>query len=237
MAVMTDYDGVIWTVADPKRNAAGTEFVPVDTEAHRPEDKAFLAEAAAGGRFDALVSTDGDADRPLIADGGGGILRGDVVGLLAASYLQLDTVVTPVTSGSALETSGLFAHVRRTRVGSPFVIEGMVEAARAGGHGIAGFEANGGFLLGSDITLDGRPLAALPTRDAVLPILCVLAAARRVAQPLARLVAGLNVGATAAHRLPDVPKVRSQAFLAQLAQDAAYRSAFFAPVGTPAPAS
>jgi transglutaminase-like putative cysteine protease len=32
VAVMTDYDGVIWTVADPKRDEAGTEFVPVDTQ-------------------------------------------------------------------------------------------------------------------------------------------------------------------------------------------------------------
>jgi transglutaminase-like putative cysteine protease len=32
LAVLTDYDGVIWTVADPHRDAAATEFVPVDTE-------------------------------------------------------------------------------------------------------------------------------------------------------------------------------------------------------------
>ena len=33
---MTDYDGVIWTVADPERDPAATEFVPVDTAAARP---------------------------------------------------------------------------------------------------------------------------------------------------------------------------------------------------------
>jgi transglutaminase-like putative cysteine protease len=32
LAVLTDYDGVIWTVADPQRDAAATEFVPIDTE-------------------------------------------------------------------------------------------------------------------------------------------------------------------------------------------------------------
>jgi transglutaminase-like putative cysteine protease len=32
VAVLTDYDGVVWTVADPDRHAAATEFVPVDTE-------------------------------------------------------------------------------------------------------------------------------------------------------------------------------------------------------------
>jgi transglutaminase-like putative cysteine protease len=32
LAVLTDYDGVIWTVADPQRDPEATEFVPVDTE-------------------------------------------------------------------------------------------------------------------------------------------------------------------------------------------------------------
>ena len=39
-----------------------TRFVPVDTEAHEPELVAFIAELALGGRFDAVVSTDGDGD-------------------------------------------------------------------------------------------------------------------------------------------------------------------------------
>ena len=43
VAVMTDYDGVVWTVADPERDPAATEFVPVDT--HLPE----LADAVPGG--------------------------------------------------------------------------------------------------------------------------------------------------------------------------------------------
>ena len=32
VAVMSDYDGVIWTVADPERDPDATEFVPVDTQ-------------------------------------------------------------------------------------------------------------------------------------------------------------------------------------------------------------
>jgi transglutaminase-like putative cysteine protease len=32
VAAMTDYDGVIWTVADPARDPSGAEFVPVDTQ-------------------------------------------------------------------------------------------------------------------------------------------------------------------------------------------------------------
>ena len=34
-----------------------------------------------GHRLDALVSTDGDGDRPLIADETGAVLRGDAVGI------------------------------------------------------------------------------------------------------------------------------------------------------------
>ena len=45
VAVMTDYDGVIWTVADPERDPEATEFVPVDTAAAR-------ARRPAAGRLD-----------------------------------------------------------------------------------------------------------------------------------------------------------------------------------------
>ncbi|MBE7248629.1 MAG: phosphomannomutase, partial [Actinomycetospora chiangmaiensis] len=126
-------------------------FVPIDTEAHRPEDVAYIREAMASGAYDALVTTDGDADRPLVADGTGRIVRGDILGLITARFLKADAVVVPVTAGSALEASGGFAKVIRTRVGSPFVIAGMEEARRDGARLVAGFEANGGFLLGSDV--------------------------------------------------------------------------------------
>jgi phosphomannomutase len=54
-----------------------------------------------------------------------------------------------------------------------------MQAAHAKGRGaICGWEANGGFLTGSDIHRGGRILTALPTRDAILPILGVLFAAQ-----------------------------------------------------------
>ena len=46
-------------------------FVPVDTEAIRQEDKVLAAEWARENKFDAIVSTDGDSDRPLISDASG----------------------------------------------------------------------------------------------------------------------------------------------------------------------
>jgi transglutaminase-like putative cysteine protease len=38
LAVLTDYDGVVWTVADPDRHADAAEFVPVDTQLPELED-------------------------------------------------------------------------------------------------------------------------------------------------------------------------------------------------------
>ncbi len=177
-------------------------FVPIDTGAHRPEDIAFIRDVMASGSFNALVTTDGDADRPLVADGAGRILRGDVLGLITARFLGADTVVVPVTAGSALEHSGGFRKVVRTKVGSPFVIAGMEQAMSAGARIVAGFEANGGFLLGSDVTLHGRTLAALPTRDAMLPILATLAAVRAAGTSLADLVSSLDAGEMTSDRHP-----------------------------------
>ena len=205
-------------------------FIPVDTEAHRPEDLATLKAAAAGGTLDAIVTTDGDGDRPLIADGTGRVLPGDVVGLIASRHLGVAAVAVPVTAGSAIEASGGFARVVRTRVGSPFVIAGMEQALADGLAPVAGFESNGGYLLGSALQVDGRTIAALPTRDSILPILATLAAARAAGRSLADVVAGLGFRPTASHRLQEVPAERSAAFLAGL-RDAGLRDAFLAPVG------
>ncbi|MGW8304064.1 MAG: hypothetical protein ACWGNO_18440 [Desulfobacterales bacterium] len=80
-------------------------FIPVDTEAIRPEDVALARQWAADFGFDAIVSTDGDSDRPLISDENGKWLRGDVAGILCASHLQADAVTAPVSCNSAVEKS------------------------------------------------------------------------------------------------------------------------------------
>jgi len=54
-----------------------------------------------------------------------------------------------------------------------------------------GWEANGGFLTGSTIAMQGGTLDALPTRDAVLPILVALHAARMSQRSLLDLFAAL----------------------------------------------
>jgi phosphomannomutase len=212
-------------------------FIPVDTEAHRPEDLELLRRFAAENDVDAIVSTDGDADRPLVADASGKVVRGDLLGLLAADFLGLRTVVTPVTSSAAIENSGIATSVLRTRVGSPFVIAGMEQATGSGKADVIGFEANGGVLQASALERDGRTLAPLPTRDAVLPIVCALAHSRERGLSLAPTVERLGAGYALADRLKEIPAERSGSLLGSLADDAAFASAFLAEAGTLASSS
>lgn len=152
------------------------KFVPIDTEAVSNEDKAKAIAWSKEHRLDAVFSTDGDGDRPLLADENGDWLRGDILGLLAAASLHIQALAIPVSCNTAVESSNRFRRVERTRIGSPYVISAFDTLANEY-DSIAGFEANGGFLLGSDLRLNGRVLKALPTRDALLPAIMVLHAA------------------------------------------------------------
>ena len=150
-------------------------FIPVDTEAIRPEDIELAAKWAEKGDYDAIISTDGDSDRPLIADERGRWLRGDVAGILCAKYLRCRlSQFTPVSCNSAVEKSGYFKRVCRTRIGSPFVIESMISESESDVKVVVGYEANGGFLTNSNIPLFGKRLRALPTRDAVILHLSII---------------------------------------------------------------
>lgn len=193
-------------------------FVPIDTEAVRPEDVAQARSWAREHGFDALLSTDGDADRPLIGDERGEWLRGDLVGILCAQFLSADVVVTPVSSNTAVEKSGSFDKVVRTRIGSPYVIAAMEAELAAGVGRVVGYEANGGFLLGGVVEENGRVLQALPTRDAVLPILAILAMARRRGCRVSDLAQGLPARYTASDRIQDFPQEQSASLIDDLGQ-------------------
>ncbi len=194
-------------------------FVPVDTEALRPEDIQLLANWAKQDRFDAIVSTDGDADRPLIADEHGDFVRGDLVGAITAAWAGADTIVTPVTSNAALEECGKFARVLRTRVGSPYVISGMEQALSEKANAVVGFEANGGVLLGSTVEKSGHALSALPTRDALLPILACLCTMKETQKPLSEIAKSYGFRVALSDRLQDVPQEKSAAFLSVITQE------------------
>ena len=189
-------------------------FVPIDTEAVREEDVTQAREWAQEHAFDAIVSTDGDGDRPLIGDENGEWLRGDVVGLLCARYLKANVVVVPVSCNTAVELCGEFDRVVRTRIGSPYVIEGMEQVVDLGT--VVGYEANGGFLLGSDVVRNGKKLEALPTRDAVLPIVALLCMAREQGCKISELANSLPQRYTASDRLQNFATEKSQSIVARL---------------------
>ena len=208
------------------------QFIPIDTEAVSAGDQAQARQWCADHRLDALVSTDGDADRPLVFDETGRVLRGDVVGILTALHLGAAGVATPVSSNSALEMCGCFEQVRRTRIGSPYVIEAMQALAKRASS-VVGFEANGGFLVGSEIRRGAHRLEPLPTRDAILPILTLFAMARDKGLKLSQLPGLLPGRYTASDRLQGVATELSLRHIGQMAADEAVRNAFFHAVGTP----
>jgi phosphomannomutase len=204
-------------------------FTPVDTEAVGPEFIQLYAATLRRHGLDAIVSADADGDRPLLADENGQPVPGDLIGWLAAQWTGADAVATPVTSNSAItDATGL--SVLRTRVGSPFVIEAMERAARNGARHVAGFEANGGFLLGSDCVINGVKVAALPTRDSTLPLLAALRHMRQRGLKAGNLVADAGFRATASGRLQDFPAENS-AVLMKALQDPRRASAFAAGQG------
>ena len=148
-------------------------FVPIDTENIDAAQLAIIQATARQqpehGPFDAVVSTDGDSDRPLIlgVQSGTGRARffgGDLVGMVVAEYLQADAVVVPISCNDAIDRGPLAAVLEpKTRIGSPFVIAGM-EAACQGPQGVCGW--GGQWRLSDRLGLPARgpTLYALPTR-------------------------------------------------------------------------
>ena len=199
-------------------------FIPIDTEALPAALRKRLRAWAQAGRFDAIVSMDADGDRPLLTDEYGEMIPGDILGQITAQRLHAETVVTPLSSNSGVALSGCFAQVIRTSIGSPFVIAAM---QRAGGD-VVGYEANGGFILGFDAQGTTGPLAPLMTRDAVLPIIAVLAHSAKAG--VAACVASQPKRFTATDRLQDVDLRSVAEFLALIRKDPEQRAAFLDPL-------
>lgn len=191
--------------ADVFCEARSSDFIAVDTEAI--EKTAEMRQWIKKHNADVLVSTDGDGDRPLVVDEQGVVVRGDILGILTALYLKADSVTTPVSSSSAVERCGKFSRVRRTRIGSPFVIAGMQQEESDGSRRVVGYEANGGFLTQTDIVnpINGAKLSPLPTRDAVLPIVTVMQLAGDYGNRLSQAIATLPSRHTVSGIIRDFP--------------------------------
>lgn len=213
--------------AEVIRAGRSNTFVPIDTEAISEAHLALLStlvrEHQGQGPIHAVISTDGDSDRPLVVavdQSGDGephlrFIPGDLLGIFVADHLGADSVSVPISVTPAVHE--YFAHrgltTRKTRIGSPYVIQAMAEALEQGHERVVAWEANGGFLVGSDIPLGDAVLKALPTRDAVLPILSVLHTAVRERVPLGRLPERLPQWFGRADLLDDFPQELSRRLL------------------------
>ena len=105
-------------------------------------------------------------------------VTGDVLGVAVADYLGADCIALSVsaTDVADLHFAGRGISPTRTKIGSPWIISAMAEMK---GERVVGWEPNGGFLSASEIVVEGRRLAPLATRDAVLPLVAALHAAAR----------------------------------------------------------
>jgi phosphomannomutase len=194
-------------------------FVPIDSENVTPENQQYFKELTAGnlGAF-AIVSTDGDSDRPFVVDETGVFHRGDVLGAVVATWLQADSAAYPVSSSDAVDKYLAENNVsyRHTKIGSPYVVTAMQEAA---GSRPVGWEVNGGFMIGRDLTVNNQVLKALPTRDAILPIVVALVAARDARSKLSELFAKLPSRFTQAGLIDNFPTEVSARMVSRYAQD------------------
>ncbi|NOI30690.1 phosphomannomutase [Vibrio coralliilyticus] len=188
-------------------------FVPVDTEAVGEEERRKAKVWSTKYKLDAIFTTDGDGDRPMLADENGDWLRGDILGLLCAKAIEIEAVAIPISCNSSVSESGTFSHASYTQIGSPYVIA-EIEKLKKRYSRVAGFEANGGFILGSDVSMSRSRLDALPTRDAVLPAIAVLAKSAELDKKISQLVEELPDRYTASDRIQNFEHNRSKELLA-----------------------
>lgn len=206
-------------------------FIPVDTEAVDDETRKMLKEWAQTHALDAIVSTDGDADRPMLTDAEGNVIPGDILGVITSQFLNAKTIVTPVSSNDMVRRCPEFSEVILTKIGSPYVIADMEKIRTMDpSTRCIGFEANGGYLLGFEAVFKGA-LPALMTRDCMLPIIAPLLAATTAGQSLTEIGAALPACFTSAGRLQEISRPTAVEFLQMLIDDHTARSTHFAPIG------
>ena len=202
-------------------------FIPIDTEAVSEADRLQAKAWSSQHELDAVISTDGDGDRPLLSNENGDYFRGDTLGIFTALALQANTAVTPVSSNTALEKCGKFKTIGRTKIGSPHVIAVMEKLAQNTRATVVGFEANGGFLTASPLKSPWTQtdLKPLPTRDSVLPVLATIALSKLNKTKLSNLQDLLPLRITASDRLVETEKDVSMKLLDQFAKGDANPSA------------
>lgn len=190
------------------------KFIPVDSE-NIDSDKQKFYHQIADQYPDAfaIVSTDGDSDRPLVFDQDGNFVMGDILGLAVASELGARLAVFPISSNSALVEYCIKNNISylSTKIGSPYVIKSLEDSQDQGVK--AGWEVNGGFILGSDVTGDNCRLKALLTRDAVLPIIISLVAGINGGKSVSQYFKRFTTSFTQVGLIDNFPVASSQAII------------------------
>ena len=121
------------------------------------------------------------------------MVRGDVLGLLCADYPGLRTIVAPLTSSSAIESSGIASSVIRIKIGSPFVIARMKQAQESGKADVSAFAKGRDFaawlgLVPRQITTGDKPrLTGISKRGSTYMRVLLIHGARAALPYLARM--------------------------------------------------
>lgn len=214
------------------------EFMAVDTEEVSPERQRAVDRWLQRYQADAVVFHDGDSDRPgvflrresgrlsrisrilplprfLRRDVQGEFIWGDNLGILVSEFLKVTAAAVTISSNDSIDLALNKAGIKlvKTRIGSPYVVAAMQAATAAGEKTVASWEGNGGYLLNSPVEIFGQILEPLPTRDAVLPIICLLASARQQNKSLAELVDTLPRRFKFAGRIKNFPLQISRAVI------------------------
>ena len=210
------------------------EFVSVDTESVSLKTLSIFKKVLVDNDLDIGITLDGDSDRPLLVyreyeEGKPKdfvkYITGDILGLLTILGLEkinikVDAVCVPVSANDSIirickEKS---IELSQTKIGSPYVIAAMNDsiASHKGQWNVVSWESNGGFLTGTDLTIGDKTLKALPTRDAVLPLLSVIHLIVKSGLSVSELIKTLPLRFTHADRKKAFPMETSKAIISYL---------------------
>ena len=207
------------------------EFVPLDTESVSDKTLSLFKRVLADNDLDIGITLDGDSDRPLLVyreyeEGKPQdfvkYITGDILGLLAILGLQkmnvkVDAVCVPISTNDSIiricKDKGI--ELTQTKIGSPFVIAAMNDSigSHSGEWNVFAWESNGGFLTGTDLRIGDKTLKALPTRDAVLPLLSVIHLIVKSGKNISQLIETLPKRFTHADRKKEFPMEISNAII------------------------
>jgi len=207
------------------------DFVSVDTESVTESTLGIFKKVLVSNDLDIGITLDGDSDRPLLvyrvykrgkATNNVKYITGDILGLLAILGLQdlnvkVNAVCVPISANDSIiricKQKGI--EFTQTKIGSPYVIAAMNDSitSHPGKWNVVSWESNGGFLTGTDLTIGNKTLKALPTRDAVLPLLSVIHLIIKGGSSVSELIKTLSLRFTHADRKKEFSVEMSKAII------------------------